>query len=72
MAIVIERKGGEAVPPRALLIALLNADGSLERSIVAEHVILKADEGGVWGDSFESVTIDRGSVVVTHYGGSNW
>ncbi|MBD2843607.1 hypothetical protein IDH44_00260 [Paenibacillus sp. IB182496] len=72
VVIVIERKGGEGVPLRALLIALRHEDGSLERSIVAEQVMLKEDEGGVWGDPFESVAIDRGSVVVSHYGGSNW
>ncbi|WP_171647940.1 hypothetical protein [Paenibacillus phytorum] len=39
-------------------------------SIITDKVVLKADEGGVWGDPFESLTIDRGSVVVSEYGGS--
>ncbi|NOU89302.1 hypothetical protein GC102_26635 [Paenibacillus sp. LMG 31460] len=39
-------------------------------SIIADKVVLKADEGGVWGNPFESLTIDRGSVVVSDYGGS--
>jgi hypothetical protein len=59
-------------PLRALLIAFGNIDKSYNLSIIADHVILKADEGGVWGDPFDSISIDRGSIVVSHYGGSNW
>ncbi|MHA6534598.1 hypothetical protein [Paenibacillus sp. BAC0078] len=33
---------------------------------------MKADEGGGWGDPFDSLIIDRGSVLVSDYGGSNW
>lgn len=42
----------------------------IPNSIIADKVVLKADEGGVWGNPFESLTIDRGSVVVSDYGGS--
>lgn len=73
IAIIIEEtKVSEEAPPRALLIAFRNNDGTLSLSIIAEKVILKKDEGGVWGDPFESLSIDRGSVLVSDYGGSNW
>ncbi|MGG3280065.1 hypothetical protein [Paenibacillus solani] len=62
----------DEAPQRALLIAFGNEDNNYRLSIIADHVILKADEGGVWGDPFDSISIDRGSLVVSHYGGSNW
>jgi len=62
----------DEAPQRALLIAFGNEDNNYSLSIIADHVILKADEGGVWGDPFDSISIDRGSIVVCHYGGSNW
>lgn len=62
----------EEAPPRALLIAFGTNNGSYLLSIIADNVMLKADEGGVWGDPFEDLSIDRGSVLVSDYGGSNW
>ncbi|MNO65133.1 hypothetical protein D3C76_558760 [compost metagenome] len=62
----------EEAPPRALLIAFGTDENTYSLSIIAEHVVLTADEGGAWGDPFESLTIDRGSVVYSDYGGSNW
>lgn len=67
----IESERDEA-PSRALLIAFGTKDNSYSLSIIADKVILKADEGGIWGDPFESLSIERGSVVVSDYGGSNW
>lgn len=75
VAAVIEEAVGSAdgeSPSRSLLIAFGDGENGYTPSILAEHVILRADEGGVWGDPFESIEIDRGSVVVRHYGGSNW
>jgi len=62
----------EGAPPRSLLIALGNKDNTFSLSIIADNVVLPADAGGVWGDPFDSLTIDRGSVVLSDYGGSNW
>lgn len=73
-AVVIEKtetKTGVA-PDRALLIAFGNSDHTYTLSIIADKAILKADEGGIWGDPLDSIVIDRGSVVVHFYGGSNW
>lgn len=75
IATVIEKTktaNDDEAPPRSLLIAFGNKDNTYTLSVIAENVVLKADEGGVWGDPFESLTIDRGSVVVSDYGGSNW
>lgn len=73
VATVIEKnKKGDEAPPRSLLIAFGNKDKTLTLSIIAKNVVLKADEGGVWGDPFDSLVIDRGSVVLSDYGGSNW
>ncbi|MEK3882993.1 hypothetical protein [Paenibacillus sp. PL2-23] len=72
MIIEAQDKGGQEAPPRALLIAFGSSVGEFSLSILADQVILKSDEGGVWGDPLESLAIDRGSVVVSHYGGSNW
>ncbi|MEK3902731.1 hypothetical protein [Paenibacillus sp. FSL R7-0179] len=73
LAMVIEKNSvkGEA-SPRSLLIAFGGKNNTYTLSIIADHVILQADEGGIWGDPFESITIDRGSVLVSDYGGSNW
>lgn len=61
---------GEA-PPRALMILLGNKDKSYSLSVIAEKAILLSDEGGVWGDPFENIKIDNGSIVLSFYGGSN-
>ena len=74
LALIIEQlesKTDEA-PFRSLLIAFGVGEDTYNLSIIADNVILKADEGGVWGDPFESLFIDRGSVVISNYGGSNW
>lgn len=71
-AIIEKTTNTEEAPPRALIIAFGNKDNTYSLSINAEKVILRADEGGIWGDPFDSLSIDRGSVVVSDYGGSNW
>lgn len=71
-AIIEKTTNDKEAPPRLLLIAFGNKDHTYTISIIADKVVLKADEGGVWGDPFESLAIDRGSVVVSDYGGSNW
>ncbi|MCR2803550.1 hypothetical protein [Paenibacillus soyae] len=74
VAMIIEQSESEAegAPRRVLLIAFGSSAGEFSLSIIADKVFMRADEGGVWGDPFESLSIDRGSVVVSHYGGSNW
>lgn len=73
LAMVIEKNAlKDEASPRSLLIAFGSKNNSYTLSIIADNVILKADEGGIWGDPFDSLTINRGSVLVSDYGGSNW
>jgi hypothetical protein len=73
IAAVIEGKSTkEEAAPRAIIIALGNKDKSYTLSTKAEKAILRADEGGLWGDPFEKISIDRGSILISFYGGSNW
>jgi hypothetical protein len=76
VAIIIEELKSETewAPQRALLIAFgtKNDNDTYTLSIIADNIILPSDAGGVWGDPFESLSIDRGSVVISDYGGSNW
>ena len=70
VAMVIERAEGGLEAPRSLLIAFGTKENTYSLSILAEHVILSAGEGDVFGDPFSGLSIDRGSVVVRDYGGS--
>ncbi|WP_172251364.1 hypothetical protein [Saccharibacillus deserti] len=72
LAIVIERDAEEGEsPPRSLLLAFGRGGETFSLSVIAEHTVLSQDEGGVWGDPFHGLTIERGTVVIRHYGGSN-
>lgn len=53
-----------------LVLALREADGKLRRSVVSDAAVLDGDEGGVFGDPFDDLTIEKGTVVISHYGGS--
>lgn len=57
---------------RALLIAFGNKDNTYAFSIKAENALLNSDEGGIWGDPLEGISIDHGSLLINFYGGSNW
>lgn len=59
-------------PPRSLLIAFKNKDNTYSLSIKADNAIMLQDEGGVFGDPFQDIKIDRGSVLLEFYGGSNY
>ncbi|HYF81528.1 MAG TPA: hypothetical protein VEB00_00665 [Clostridia bacterium] len=73
VAVVVEGiSTSEEAAPRMLIIALGNEDKSYSLSIKAEKTILRADEGGVMGDPFMGLEIDRGSLLINHYGGSAW
>jgi hypothetical protein len=53
-----------------LVLALRGSDGKLHRSMVNDAAVLDGDEGGVFGDPFQDLAIERGVVVIGHYGGS--
>lgn len=56
--------------PRLLVIALRDGGGKLRRSAAAAGAVMCRGCGGVFGDPFAGVSIERGAVVVNHYGGS--
>ncbi|OXM83312.1 hypothetical protein [Paenibacillus rigui] len=73
VAAVIEKTettGGDS--PRSLMITFGTGNGNYTLSIIADHVVLRAHDGGPHGDPFEDILIDRGSVVLSDFGGSRW
>jgi hypothetical protein len=58
------------VVKHVLVLTLRGADGKLHRSLVNDGAVLDGDEGGVFGDPFQALSIERGAVVINHYGGS--
>jgi hypothetical protein len=74
VALIIEGTSkieGEA-PPRSLMILLGNKEKSYSISTTGQKAVLLSNEGGVWGDPFESITIDKESILLSFYGGSNY
>ncbi len=73
-AFVVTEKGKESSPDyaasRNLIIVFGNSHGSYDLSITAENAILLAHEGGPFGDPFDGIIIDRGSVLLKFMGGS--
>ncbi len=58
--------------PRPLLILLGNGNGEYELAARNDSVVLNADQGGVYGDPYESMVIHDGNFSIFHYGGSAW
>jgi hypothetical protein len=56
--------------PRLLVFLLRQPDDTLQLSAASDQVILGKNMGGVYGDPFQSLKIEHGTVVVNHYGGS--
>ena len=56
--------------PRLLVIALGEESGGLRLSVATDAVVLCRGCGGVFGDPFEAIDVERGTVVVRHYSGS--
>lgn len=56
--------------PRLLVLALRDAGGELRRSAVSTGAVMCRGCGGAFGDPFADVSVERGAVVVDHYGGS--
>jgi hypothetical protein len=72
-ALALEEPERESLSPaRCLLIALRDRGGRYRLAGRDDRAIMRADEGGMFGDPFEGVSIERGAVVVRHHGGSNW
>lgn len=59
-------------PARTLILLFGEAGGGFVLSAKDNHIVLRSDEGGVFGDPFYGIDIQRGAVVLNHYGGSAW
>jgi hypothetical protein len=66
----VNAKGESTFVKHVLVLALRGSDGKLHRSVVSDAAVLDGNEGGVFGDPFDSLLIERGAVVISHYGGS--
>ncbi|MGF7059954.1 hypothetical protein [Brassicibacter mesophilus] len=62
----------ESTSPRILIIATGNKDMTYNLAVKAEKAILRKDEGGNMGEPFMGLEINRGSLLINHYGGSAW
>jgi len=60
----------QSIAKNVLVLALRGSDGRLHRSMVNDAAVFDGDEGGVFGDPFQSLAVERGAVVIGHYGGS--
>ena len=58
--------------PRIFLVLFKTVQGGYVLSMQSNNLIRCADEGGFFGDPFDGISINRGSVVVHFYGGSNF
>ncbi len=56
--------------PRVLLALFGNGDGSFSMALANSDVIYRADMGGMMGDPFWGLRIERGSIVLEELGGS--
>lgn len=59
-------------PVRRLVIGFGDKAGGYSVVIDDPRVLLRGDEGGVFGNPLEDIAIDRGSVVISYFAGSRW
>ncbi len=72
-AFVIEKEESDTPDykmQRNLVIIFGNTEGSYDESITVENAILLSDEGGPFGDPFQALIIERGSLLLKFMGGS--
>lgn len=66
----VNAQGDVMFVKHVLVLALRGTDGKLSRSVVNDAAVLDGNEGGVFGDPFAGLAVERGAVVISHYGGS--
>ena len=67
----IENIDDDSIPSRLLIILLGSKNGYIE-STESKTALLCKDCGGVFGDPFAGVSIEKNILIIYHYGGSNW
>lgn len=68
VALVIENDKDK--DDRSLLIAFGNPDKTFSLSIKADRAIMEIAEGGSFGDPFQGIKVDKGSLLLKFLGGS--
>lgn len=56
--------------PRILFVAFKQADGAYKLSVQSNEYVLLSNEGGIFGDPWDDLRIERGTLLVRFYGGS--
>lgn len=57
---------------RDILIYKMNQDETWYLWHASRGAVLDDNSGGMMGDAFESISIERGAIVITHFGGSRF
>ncbi|MFN5418345.1 MAG: hypothetical protein ACK5B9_14905 [Flavobacteriia bacterium] len=57
---------------RPLIILIGQQDGTFKQIKRNDNAVYCVDCGGMMGDPFTGITLEKGSFTITHFGGSNW
>ncbi|MEM7103996.1 MAG: hypothetical protein AAF502_12745 [Bacteroidota bacterium] len=57
---------------RQIIVLKVNDQNEWEEWLVSNGGVLPSEHGGIKGDPFQSIRVERGCIVVEHYGGSRW
>lgn len=57
---------------RRLIVVIDDGEGQQSIAVDEPRAVLRRDQGGVFGDPLEELSIENGAVVINHYGGSRW
>jgi len=57
---------------KRFLVLAFGDGGQFKRTAFSDEAALNKDEGGVMGDPFQELKIDKGIVIIDYYGGSAW
>jgi hypothetical protein len=58
--------------PRPLLLLVRDAKGTLKLAKRAASAVLCRQCGGIMGDPFQGLSVQKGRFTIEHYGGSSW
>jgi hypothetical protein len=67
----LENTNVDSIPSR-LLVVLLRKGNAYELAAVSDSAVLCKHCGGIMGDPFQGISIEKGIIVINHYGGSAW
>ena len=66
----LKTQGYDTAPERILIILFKQKDGSCKLAADADKAVLRANEGGIFGDPYDSISIKNGVLSIAFYGGS--